>query len=264
MKEAKEMKVFSNPEFGKLGVITIDGKSYFPATKCALKLGYNNTKDAIIRHCRGVVKHDLIDKLGRTQELNFIPEGDLYRLIIRSKLPAAERFERWVFDEVLPQIRQTGGYIPVAQEDSDMVILSKAVLIGQKTMAYQKERIEKLEKSIIADRPKVNFADAVTASEGSILIRDMAKLLNQNGYDTGELRLFRRLRNDGYLIRQRSADYNHPTRKSRNLDLIELNESVIQHQNGTTRICLTPRVTTKGQLHFLKIYGKPTAVTAAQ
>ncbi len=104
-----DLKVFSSTEFGELGVMLIDGKEYFPATQCAEILGYKNTKDAIIRHCKGVVKHDL-PTTGGTQKVNFIPEGDLYRLIVSSKLPAAEKFERWVFDEVLPSIRRTGGY----------------------------------------------------------------------------------------------------------------------------------------------------------
>ena len=101
-----EMQVFQNSEFGELGVLEVNGKPYFPATACAKVLGYSNTKDAIIRHCKGVVKHDLPTN-GGIQTMNFIPEGDLYRLITHSKLPAAERFEKWVFDEVLPSIRQT-------------------------------------------------------------------------------------------------------------------------------------------------------------
>ena len=104
-----EMQVFQNSEFGELGVLEVNGKPYFPATACAKVLGYSNTKDAIIRHCKGVVKHDLPTN-GGIQTMNFIPEGDLYRLITHSKLPAAERFEKWEFDEVLPSIRQTGGY----------------------------------------------------------------------------------------------------------------------------------------------------------
>ena len=107
-----EMQVFQNSEFGELGVLEVNGKPYFPATACAKILGYANPKDAIKRHCRWGVKHDLPhpQSPGKTISMNFIPEGDLYRLIAHSKLPAAERFEKWVFDEVLPSIRQTGGY----------------------------------------------------------------------------------------------------------------------------------------------------------
>lgn len=104
-----ELQIFQNSEFGELGVLEQNGKPYFPATACARILGYANAKDAIIRHCKGVVKHDLPTS-GGMQTLNLISEGDLYRLITHSKLPAAERFEAWVFDEVLPTIRRTGGY----------------------------------------------------------------------------------------------------------------------------------------------------------
>lgn len=110
-----ELKVFSNTELGELGVMVIDGKEFFPATQCATMLGYKNPKDAIIRHCKGVVKSDLPTN-GGTQTVNYISEGDLYRLIVGSKLPAAEKFEHWVFDEVLPSIRKTGGYAPNIEE----------------------------------------------------------------------------------------------------------------------------------------------------
>lgn len=106
-----EMQVFQNSEFGELGVLEIEGKPYFPATACAKKLGYVNPRKAIIDHCKGVNEMVTPTK-GGTQAMRFIPEGDLYRLIIHSKLPAAAKFERWVFDEVLPTIRKQGAYGP--------------------------------------------------------------------------------------------------------------------------------------------------------
>lgn len=104
-----DLKVFSNSEFGELGIMLIDGKEYFPATRCAKILGYKEPEKAIREKCKGVSKLDTPTS-GGIQKVNYIPEGDLYRLIVSSKLPAAEKFERWVFDEVLPSIRQTGGY----------------------------------------------------------------------------------------------------------------------------------------------------------
>lgn len=104
-----EMQVFQSSEFGELGVLEVNGKPYFPATACAKKLGYANPQKAIRDHCKGV--NEMVTPTnGGTQTMRFIPEGDLYRLIAHSKLPAAERFEKWVFDEVLPSIQQTGGY----------------------------------------------------------------------------------------------------------------------------------------------------------
>ncbi len=110
-----ELKVFSSTEFGELGVMLIDGKEYFPANQCASILGYAVPKDAITRHCKGALKRRLPTN-GGVQEVKLIPEGDLYRLIVSSKLPQAEKFERWVFDEVLPSIRRNGGYVGNIEE----------------------------------------------------------------------------------------------------------------------------------------------------
>ena len=112
------MLTVSNSEFGKLEILVEDGKELFPAAECARILGYSNPKDAVGRHCRGVVKRDLTDALGRIQKTNYIPEGDLWRLIIRSRLPAAQKFEKWLFDEVLPELRRTGGYC--AKPDAEL------------------------------------------------------------------------------------------------------------------------------------------------
>ena len=110
----EKLAKFSNSEFGELNILEIDGKPYFPSTACARILGYSHPENAIQQHCRYSLKwrvpHPQSPK--KTIEMNFIPEGDLYRLIVHSRLPAAERFEKWVFDEVLPSIRQRGGYAP--------------------------------------------------------------------------------------------------------------------------------------------------------
>ena len=103
-----ELQIFENSEFGSVRTVYIDGKIYFVGKDVANALGYSNPRDAILRHCKGVVKRDSFKEGG--QEISLLPEGDVYRLIIKSQLPAAERFERWVFEEVLPTIRQTGQY----------------------------------------------------------------------------------------------------------------------------------------------------------
>ena len=117
----KQLQIFENEEFGKLEVLMIKGKPYFPATECAKVLGYKNPRDAVARHCKtdGVVKRDGVSfttnqhgiSTNQAVEKTYINEGNLYRLIIRSKLPAAVRFEAWVCDEVLPSIRKHGAYV---------------------------------------------------------------------------------------------------------------------------------------------------------
>ena len=144
-----ELQIFSNPEFGEHQIIEIDGKYYVGATEVAKRLGYINPHDAIIRHCRGVVKHEGVslttNQYGattkQTVEMNFIPEGDVYRLIAHSQLPSAEKFERWIFDEVLPAIRKTGAYNSRAVPEDDVSNLVQSILDAQK-------RTQKLEAKI--------------------------------------------------------------------------------------------------------------------
>ena len=130
-----EMQIFSNTEFGELKVMEIDGKVYFPATACAKILGYSKPRNAISMHCKDALKQGVLTN-GGVQQITVIPEGDLYRLIIRSKLPAAERFERWVFDEVLPTIRKTGSYGSLAAALEQMTSAMTNVL----------DRLERLEE----------------------------------------------------------------------------------------------------------------------
>ncbi len=120
-----ELKVFQNNEFGELEIMVIDGKEYFPATQCAKVLGYAKPADAVRKHCKGVSKIETPTN-GGIQKVGYIPEGDLYRLIINSKLPTARKFKSWVFDEVLPEIRRTGSYGNVNVEE----VIVKAVTLA--------------------------------------------------------------------------------------------------------------------------------------
>ena len=115
----KDLQIFNSNEFGQVRTLEIEGKIYFVGKDIAKALGYKNTNDAISRHCKGVVKHDLPHPQNKTKtiEMSVIPEGDLYRLVVNSELPNAEKFESWVFDEVLPTIRQTGEYKNISTKD---------------------------------------------------------------------------------------------------------------------------------------------------
>jgi ORF016 len=132
-----ELKIFQNSDFGELGVMMIDGKEYFPATQCAKILGYADPFKAVKQHCEedGWVKRPVIDNLGRTQEMKFINEGNLYRLITRSKLPAAKKFERWVFDEVLPEIRRTGSYGSVNMNLETVIVKAVSAAVSEAVKA---------------------------------------------------------------------------------------------------------------------------------
>lgn len=145
-----ELIVRSNELFGEVRFLEVDGKPYAVANDVAKALGYKKPNDAVNTHCKYTVKRSIPHPQNNAKELevNFIPEGDIYRLIIRSKLPQAEKFESWVFDEVLPQIRKTGGYIPVKEEDDELTIMSKALLIAQKTLEQKDCLIEEQKKTI--------------------------------------------------------------------------------------------------------------------
>lgn len=182
-----------------------------------------------------------------------ISEPGLYKLIMRSRKPEAKEFQRWVTHEVLPQIRKTGGYIPASETDDDMTILAKAVMIGQRTMEEQKQRIADQQSRIVELEPKARFADAVAASDGTCLVGELAKMLRRNGMDIGQNRLFRLLQADGYLGKS-GSNRNVPTQRAMDLGLFRIKETTVTHADGHTTVSRTPKVTGKGQRYFIDRY----------
>lgn len=182
-----------------------------------------------------------------------ISEPGLYRLVMRSRKPEAKEFQRWVTHEVLPQIRKTGGYIPTTAADDDMTILAKAVMIGQRTMEAQKQKIAEQQTRIVELEPKARFADAVAASDGTCLVGELAKMLRQNGMDIGQNRLFRLLQADGYLGKT-GSNRNVPTQRAMDLGLFRIKETTVTHADGHTTVSRTPKVTGKGQRYFIDRY----------
>ena len=238
-----ELRVFENAEFGSVRTVEIEGKPYFVANDVTKALGYSNSRDAVARHCKGVVKRDTPTTSG-IQSMSYIPEGDLYRLITHSKLPSAERFESWVFDEVLPSIRKNGGYISGQETMSGDELMAKALLVAQNKIAERDKRIEEM-------KPHAVLGRAITTANTSILVGDLAKILHQNGVDIGAQRLFRWMRDNGYLIKRKGTDWNLPTQRSMELGLFEIKESVHIDGNGCNKITRTPKVTGKGQQYFI-------------
>ena len=233
------IQVFENKEFGKVRTVEENGKVMFVASDVAKALGYSRPADAITAHCKGSVKHRLPTN-GGMQDLKIIPEGDVYRLVSHSKLPAAEKFESWVFDEVLPAIRKTGTYSIPKDYPSALRALADQCECNQKLVAENQ-----------AMKPKALFADAVKSSKTSILVGELAKLIKQYGVEIGEKRLFTWLRDNGYLMSRKCSDWNMPTQKSMELGLFEINERNAFNPDGSVRITKTPRVTGKGQTYFI-------------
>lgn len=235
-----EIQKFENFLFGQLRGMNIDGEAWLMATDVARRLGYTNPQKAIRDH---------VDEEDKTLNESFtvngtipvlINESGLYSLILQSKLPRAREFKRWVTSEVLPQIRKTGGYIPLAAEDDEKTILAKALKILNRTLQQKDELLE-------AQRPKVDFANAVTTGDGCILISELAKLLTRNGYPTGRTRLFRWLRENGYIFK-RSTE---PIQRWVELGIFATSVTVIKTHHGTEER-MTTKVTGKGQEYFLR------------
>lgn len=248
-----EITIFENPEFGKIRTADIDDQIYFCGSDVASALGYAYTADAIRTHCKGVVDLSTPSN-GGNQLMKYIPESDVYRLVMRSKLPSAERFQDWVVSDVLPAIRRHGAYLTPAKLEE--ALLNPDVLIRLATnLKAEQEKSARLEARIEADSAKVRFAEAVTASSATIRIGELAKILKQNGYATGQTRLFAQLRAEGYLMKNAVGE-NIPTQKAMELGLFEIQESAIITGTGKEFITKTTRVTGKGQQYFIDRYAK--------
>ncbi|WP_303250318.1 phage antirepressor KilAC domain-containing protein [uncultured Slackia sp.] len=244
------VELFNNREFGDLRIVEEGGRTMFCGKDVAAALGYVNTKDALSRHCKGVAKHYPLRTSGGIQNVRFIAEGDVLRLIVSSKLPQAQAYERWVFDEVLPSIHRTGGYIAAKADETPEEIMARALRIADDTMRRQKERIEGLAAENAELRPKALFADAVAASDGTCLVGELAKMLRQNGVPIGQNRLFGWLREQGWLGKS-GCNRNVPTQRAMDMGLFRIKETAVTHSDGRVTVNRTPKVTGKGQTYFM-------------
>ena len=228
--------------------VTVNDTPYFVGKDVAEILGYAKARNALSTHVdsEDALKWGVMDELGRKQETTIINESGLYSLILSSRLPQAKEFKRWVTSEVLPTIRKNGLF--ATDELLDNPDFAIATL---QRLKEEREAKKLLEAQIEADRPKVLFADAVSASKSSCLIGELAKILKQNGIDIGQNKLFQWLRSNGYLISRRGESWNQPTQKSMQLGLFELQKTNINHADGHTTVNTTTKVTGKGQQYFI-------------
>ena len=171
-----KLQLFTHSEFGQLGVLLIDGKPYFPASACAKALGYINPRDAIIKHCRCVVKRDIPHPQNpeRVLKVNIIPEGDLYRLIVHSKLPSAQRFESFVFDDILPRIRKYGAYLTDEAIHNLLRHPDFAFKVFE-VMLEERSKNAALQEKLAVAAPKSLYCDEILSAENAIQISIIAK-----------------------------------------------------------------------------------------
>lgn len=247
-----ELQIFNSPEFGQARIVTIDGEPWFIAKDVATALGYSNTRDAIAKHVDDDDKNTVVIRDGKgNPNQTIINESGLYSLVLSSKLPTAKKFKHWITSEVLPAIRKTGGYIANAETMTDAEIMSKALLIAKQTIESREQRIHSLEAETERMKPKEIFADAVSASNSSILIGDLAKILHGNGIKIGRGRLFAWMREHGFFIKQKGTSYNMPTQRAMELGLFRVKEGSYVDGKGNNIITKTTKVTGKGQQYFI-------------
>lgn len=235
------LKIFENKEFGEIRTAVVDDEPMFCLIDICKALEMSNP--TIVAQRLDDDERTKLD-LGRQGETNFITESGLYTVILRSDKPNAKKFRKWVTSDVLPSIRKNGGYIAGQETMPDDELMARALQVAQNKILERDRQIETM-------KPKAIFADAVAASHTSILIGDLAKLISQNGVNIGQKRLFKWLRDNGYLIKRNGSDWNMPTQRSMEMKLFEVKESTINNPDGSIRINRTPKVTGKGQQYFV-------------
>lgn len=242
----EKVQVFKNDEF-EVRTVEVDGEPWFVGKDVAFTLGYADPNKAIAVHVDSEDK--LNDKTASSLGQRggwFINESGLYSLILGSKLPSAKRFKHWVTSEVLPAIRRNGVYMT---DDKAYDITHNPDSLAD-LLLKAGEQLKQKDIIIQEMKPKALFADAVTTSNTSILIGDLAKIIKQNGYDIGQKRLFEWMRSNGYLIKSGNSK-NMPTQKSMDMKLFEVKESVIQNPDGSIRVTRTTKVSGTGQQYFI-------------
>ena len=233
----------------------IDNEPWFVGKDVATALGYSNVRDALAKHVDAEDKNTVAirDGIQGNPNMTAINESGVYSLVFSSKLPTAKAFKRWVTHEVLPAIRKTGSY-----HASGSYMIDDPIERAKAWIREQEER-KQLAAANAAMQPKALFADAVSASETSILIGGLAKLIKQNGVDIGQKRLFDWLREHGFLIKN-GTDKNMPTQRAMERGLFEVKEGSFVDGNGVNRITRTTKVTGKGQIYFVNRFLKAVEV----
>ena len=235
-----ELKIFNNEEFGSVRSVMIDNEPWLVGKDVAVALGYSNASKAVMTHVDDEDKQKQMltadSQNGNVvTETTLINESGLYSLVLSSKLPSAKRFRRWVTSEVLPEIRKTGGYqMPQTYAEALRALADKA------------EEAERLQIDNERMKPKEVFADAVTASDNAILVREFAKMMRQNGIDIGEKRLYKWLRANGYVCK----DGTEPTQRAMEQGLFEVLERTVLKGDVPPKTVRTTKITGKGQVFF--------------
>ena len=254
-----KLQIF-NYENNEVRTTIKDGEIWFILKDVCDVLGINNSKMVAARldenEKAGVSLTDLSSN-GTQQKRNFtiISEAGLYKVILRSDKPEAKKFMNWITHEVLPSIRKHGAYITSAKMEELMNDPDTWITLIT-TLKKEREQNQKLQQKLNQHNNKVLFADAVAASDDTLLIGEFAKILKANGINVGRKKLFDLLRIHGFLIKRPGSEYNMPTQRAMDLTLFKIKENVILHPDGRTTISKTTKITGKGQQYLLKYFLK--------
>ena len=244
----KGIEIFKNDRFGEVRVAGTSENPLFCLADVCKILGLR--VDAVqSRLTDAPIRIGVTDSIGREQQMNFVNDKNLYKVIMRSDKPQAEPFQDWVCGEVLPSIRKHGAYMTNDTLEKALTSPDFLIQLATNLKEEQQKRIE-AEQKIRSDAPKVLFADAVSTSRRSCLIAELAKILQQNGIKIGQNRLFEWLRKNGYLC-QKGQYYNQPSQKSMELGLFEIKQTTINKPDGSVLVSTTTKVTGKGQIYFV-------------
>lgn len=245
----------------KVRTLTFEtGQTWWVLKDVCEVLGIRNATDVAKRLDRDEVTRFNLG--GLSGQANIVNETGLYRIVLRSDKPEAREFQRWVTHDVLPSIRRHGAYMSEAVVERTLADPDYLIQLATQLKEDRAARV-KAERQLEAQKPKVLFADAVSAAHTDILVGDLAKILKGNGVDIGGTRLFAWMREHGYLMKAGSAK-NMPTQRAMELGLFHVKETTVVHADGHTTINKTPKVTGKGQAYFISQFldGKDMGVAA--
>lgn len=270
MKES--IKIFENAQFGQIRTsISASGEPLFCLADLCKAINVTNHRNVAKRiDQEGVRRMDILTQ-GGNQQVLFVTEPGMYEVLLRSDSEKAKPFRKWVYGEVLPSIRKSGGYMVAKIDETPEQIMARALMLAKETIDRQQAALAKAEsknyvlqcqndaltsmnegqqRTIKFLQPGATFAKAVETSEHSILVGELARIIKQNGVEIGQNRLFAWLREKGYLCKKGEM-YNQPTQKALQLGLFEIKKTVIQKPNGDSLVTTTTKVTGKGQIYFV-------------
>ncbi|GGJ48925.1 phage antirepressor [Virgibacillus salexigens] len=235
----------------QLRIIKGDNEPWFLLNDLVKILGLSNSRMVKDRLGDDVIStYPIQDSLGRTQQATFVNEDGLYDVILDSRKKEAKRFRKWITSEVIPSIRKHGAYMTPEKIEETLLNPDTIIKLATNLKDEQRKRAQ-AEQTIEQQKPKVQFAEAVETSDTSVLVGELAKILKQNDINIGQNRLFKWLRNNGYLIKKKGESYNLPTQASMDRGLFEIKKRVISNPDGSVRTTRTAKVTGKGQIYFV-------------